>query len=99
MTVYAIVRTLEAGWPDEQERFKELGFQVGDKVRVTRIEVGTSSSKVWVEGYEDSFNSVFFDNFEEDGEPLEIYKEERFYTYIHSIEDIKNFSNTRKFDC
>lgn len=37
MAVHAIVKTLEAGWPDEQERFKESGFQVGDKVRITRI--------------------------------------------------------------
>lgn len=100
MTIYATVKTLEAGWPSEQERFEELGFKVGDRVRVTRIEVGRSSSKIRLEGYDNEyFNSVFFDNFEEDGKPLDIYKDERFNTYVHSIEDIKNFYNTRKFDC
>lgn len=98
--IYTIVKTLEAGWPSEQERFKELGFKVGDRVRVIRIEVGRSSSKIRLEGYDNEyFNSVFFDDFEEDGKPLNIYKDERFNTYVHSIEDIKNFYNTRKFDC
>lgn len=94
MTIYATVKSLKGGWSLEEEQFNSYNFQLGDRIRVTRIEVGRSSSKIWLEGYEDSFNSVYFE-FEEDGKSLDIYQDKRFCTYIHRIEDL----DKRKFNC
>lgn len=81
MSIYAIVKTTDAGFPSDSEAVKSLGFKVGDKFEVERISVGRSSTEVYLEEFPSKcFNSVFF-NFEEDGTPLDIFSDDRFNSY------------------
>ena len=81
MTIYAVVKTLKAGYLSDKELVKSLGFKVGDKFEVERVSVGRSSTEVYLEEFPSKcFNSVFF-NFEEDGTPLDIFSDDRFNSY------------------
>ena len=81
MTIYAVVKTLKAGYLSDKELVKSLGFKVGDKFEVERISIGRSSTEVYLEEFpSECFNSVFF-NFEEDGTPLDIFTDDRFNSY------------------
>lgn len=82
MTVYAVVKTLRAGYDCEEEMVKSLGFKVGDKFEVNFISIGGSSTSVQLKDFADqSFNSVFFE-FEEDRKELDIFKDKRFNPYL-----------------
>lgn len=81
MTIIATVKTLNAGFPNDLETLNSLGLEVGDTFEVTKVEVGRSSSSVYLKDFPGKyFNSVFF-SFEEDGESLDILTDDRFYTY------------------
>lgn len=82
MVIIATVKTLKAGYPSDLETVKSLGFKVGDRFEVESISVGQSSTGVYLKEFPSKcFNSVFF-NFEEDGTPLDIFSDDRFYTYF-----------------
>lgn len=80
--IYAVCRTLEAGYPSDQERFNRSGIQIGDKIELEDASVGSWMSEVWLVGHEDPFNSVFFDYVDEDGEPYNIYRDKSFSQYM-----------------
>ena len=86
MTIIAIVETLEAGYDYQKQKMIDLGFKVGDRIEVKDIVVHHSSTDVYLEGYESSFNSVFFE-FEENGEELDIYNDRRFNDYLSMYGD------------
>ena len=86
MTIIAIVETLEAGYDYQKQKMIDLGFKVGDRIEVKDIVVHQSSTDVYLEGYSDSFNSVFFE-FEENGEELDIYNDRRFNDYLSMYGD------------
>ena len=86
MTIIAIVETLEAGYGYRKQKMIDLGFKVGDRIEVKDIVVHQSSTDVYLEGYSDSFNSVFFE-FEENGEELDIYNDRRFNDYLSMYGD------------
>lgn len=81
MTVYAIVKTLEAGYDCDKKQMQDLDIKVGDRFKVTRIDMSQSSTSISLEGSTDHFNSVFF-SFEENDEPLDIYSDTRFNPYL-----------------
>ena len=86
MTIIAIVETLEAGYDYQKQKMIDLGFKVGDRIEVKDIIMHQSSTDVYLEGYSDSFNSVFFE-FEENGEELDIYNDRRFNDYLSMYGD------------
>ena len=86
MTIIAIVETLQAGYDFQKQKMIDLGFKVGDRIEVKNIVVHQSSTDVYLEGYEGSFNSVFFE-FEENGEELDIYNDRRFNDYLTMYDD------------
>lgn len=82
MAIYAVVETLRAGYDCEEERVKSLGFKVGDKFEVDYIDMGGSSTSIYLKDFPNqAFNSVFFE-FEENGEELDIYDDTRFNPYL-----------------
>ena len=81
MTIYAVVKTLKAGYLSDKELVKSLGFKVGDKYEVESISIGRSSTEVYLKEFPSKcFNSVFF-SFEEVGMPLNIFLDDRFNSY------------------
>ena len=83
MTIYAVVETLRAGYDCEEEMVKSLGFKVGDKFEVEDIDMGGSSTSIYLKDFPNQpFNSVFFE-FEENGKELGIYDDTRFNPYLN----------------
>lgn len=80
-TIYAICTTLEAGYPGDQKKIKESGIKVGDKIELKDASVGGWHTDVYLVGYEGSFNSVFFDFVDEDGNEYDIYNDKNFKSY------------------
>lgn len=81
MTVYAIVTTLDGGYDHDKEHAAEAKLKIGDRLTVKYISMGQSHTSVHVNEHTGGFNSIYFD-FEENGEPLNIYRDHRFNPYI-----------------
>ena len=79
--IYAICTTLEAGYPSDQKRIEESGIKVGDKIELADASVSGWHTDVWLVGHRGSFNSVFFDYVDEDGNEHDIYNDEDFINY------------------
>lgn len=83
MAIYAVVETLRAGYDCEEEMVKSIGFKVGDKFEVEYIDMGGSSTSIYLKDFPNHpFNSVFFE-FEENGKELDIYSDTRFNPYLN----------------
>ena len=82
MKIYAICKTLEAGFDGDQKRFNRSGIQIGDKIELEDASVGGWISEIWLVGHEDPFNSVFFDYVDENGKPYDIYRDKSFSQYM-----------------
>lgn len=54
---------------------------VGNAYKVTGIYMGSSSTTITLYGFQNEFNSVQFDFFE-DGKPLDIYSDARFNPWL-----------------
>lgn len=80
-TIYAICVTLDAGYQSDQKRIKESGINVGDKIELEDARVGGWNTDVYLVGYDGSFNSVFFDFVDEDGNEYDIYSDENYKAY------------------
>lgn len=82
MKVYAIVENTDSGYESQAGQFKSLGFEVGQRYEVEHIDMGQSSTSIYLKDYPDNcFNSVFF-TFEEGGKDLDIFSDARFNPYI-----------------
>lgn len=81
MNLIAVVKTLNAGHDFERQKMIDLGFKVGDCIPVNNINMGQSRTSIYLEGFKDSFNSVFF-NFKEDGKEINIYGDKRYNPYL-----------------
>ena len=82
MALIAIVTTLKAGYDIEKQEMNNLGIKVGDRFTVTDIDMGQSSTSIYLKEHSGHFNSVFF-NFEENGKELNIYGDPRFNPYLN----------------
>jgi hypothetical protein len=80
MTIYAIIKNLDCGYPGDREQVAKAGFKVGDRFILEDVSMGQSHTTVYL-NREGGFNSVFFD-FEENGQPLNIYADRRFNPYL-----------------
>lgn len=79
--IFAICKTLDAGYEYEKKAMAEAGIKVGDKIELRDALVGGFHTKVSLAGFEGDFNSVFFDFVDENGEEYDIYGDEDFQTY------------------
>lgn len=86
MSLIAIVTTLEAGYAFDKQQMVECNLKVGDRIPVRDIDMGQSSTSIYLDGYKGSFNSVFFE-FEENGEEIEIYGDKRYNPYLSMYDD------------
>ena len=86
MALIAIVETLNAGYDVEKQKMIDLGIKVGDRFTVTDIDMGQSSTSIYLEEHSGSFNSVFFE-FEENGEEINIYGDKRYNPYLSMYDD------------
>lgn len=86
MSLIAIVETLNAGYDVEKQEMNNLGIKVGDRFTVIDIDMGQSSTSIYLEEHSGSFNSVFFE-FEENGEEINIYNDDRYNPYLSMYDD------------
>lgn len=80
--VRAILRHPNQGTEHDHETLKEAGLKEGESYAVEEIDMRRFHTYISLEGYKQSFNSVNFD-FEENGEPLDIYSDERYNPYLN----------------
>ena len=80
--IYAICRTLDAGYPGERENLQKSGIKVGDKIELVDVSMGQSYTSVLLDGYEHGFNSVFFNFVDENGRDYNIFRDPRFNPYL-----------------
>ena len=64
----------------------ECNLKVGDRIPVRDIDMGQSSTSIYLDGYKGSFNSVFFE-FEENGKEIDIYGDKRYNPYLSMYDD------------
>lgn len=79
--IYAICTTLEAGYDGDKKKIRDSGIKVGDKIELENARVGGWSTEIYLVGYKGSFNSVFFDFVDENGEEYDIYNDKDFQSY------------------
>jgi hypothetical protein len=82
MAVYARLTKLDAGYACHKELIERCGLVVGSAHEVEHIIMGQSYTTIKLKGCNTYFNSVNFE-FEEDGKPLNIYRDARFNPYIN----------------
>lgn len=78
--ITATVVKLDAGYKSEQDKNTQLGLKIGDSFIVESIDMGQSSTTIYLENL-GGFNSVFFEFFENEI-PLDIYSDKRFNPYL-----------------
>lgn len=81
MSLIAIVKTLNAGYDSQKQKMIDLEIKVGDRFTVRDVDMGQSSTSIYLEEHSGYFNSVFF-NFEENGKEIDIYSDRRYNPYI-----------------
>ena len=79
MKLYAICTTLDAGTSYDRQEMKDSNIQIGDKLAITDIKVGSWHTDIYLDGYHHSFNSVFFKFVDENGNDYDIYSDSKFY--------------------
>lgn len=79
--IYATFKHPGAGYTHDRQLCRDAGLKLDKSYEMARIEVGSSSSKVWLVGFTGkAFNSVHFEYYELiDGQihPVDVYS--RFY--------------------
>lgn len=79
--LYAIFKYPENGTELSKKKAQEQGLVLNEKYEVVSVNMGSFYTNILLKGYNIHFNSVQFD-FEEDGEPIDIYSDRRFNPYL-----------------
>ena len=69
------------GYDYDKEYAKKMGLQVGERYEVEDISMGGSHTSIYLKDIKGSFNSVQFE-FEENGKPIDIYRDHRYNPYL-----------------
>lgn len=80
--LYARFTYPDNGWDADVERAKEAGLKVDEKYEVENISMGQSNTKIYLKEFTGCFNSVQFEFEEENGAPVNIYKDRRYNPYM-----------------
>lgn len=82
MGIYAKYLYPENGYESSKTQAINAGLEVGERYAVSNVMMGQSNTSIFLEGIAGVFNSVQFEFEEEDGTPVDIYRDRRFNTYI-----------------
>lgn len=63
---------------------KELGFKIGDKFKVTDVRMGDTSTSIYLEGYNQAFNSILFEFQKANGVSYDIYNDPKYNDRLRS---------------
>ena len=80
--LYAIFTNPEAGYDGDGECAIRKGLKVGEKYLVTYVGMGQSYTGIGLEGIEGSFNSILFKFKDENGVPVNIYRDPKYNPYM-----------------
>ena len=84
--LYAKFVEPDAGMKYDPERCKKAGLKVGERYRVSHVNMSGWYTDIYLEDHgKFSFNSVHFE-FDEDGEPIDIYRDPRYNPYMEDEE-------------
>ena len=81
--LYAICEYIDNGYDSDQKQLSKYNIKVGDRFEVEEINMGQSSTSIYLEGFEESFNSVHFRFEDEDGNRINIYDNPRYNPYYY----------------
>lgn len=79
--IYAICTTLSAGRSDDRQTIIKNNIQIGDRIKLEKAVVHNWYTEIYLVGYEDEFNSVFFKFVDENGDDYDIYSDLRFQSH------------------
>lgn len=79
MRIFAVCTTLEGGYKSDQKRILESNIQIGDKIEVETIHVYDWYTEIWLVGHEESFNSIYFEFIDDNGNEYDIYKDKNWW--------------------
>lgn len=79
--LYAKFMYPDNGREYDKKYVKEVGLKVGERYEVEDVDMGQSSTSIYLKDIKGSFNSVHFE-FEENGKPIDIYDDPRYNPYL-----------------
>lgn len=77
-SIFAIFTYPNNGYEHEQLTVKKFGFKVGQKFKVTDIRMGNTSTSIYLEGYNQAFNSILFEFQKANGISYDIYSDPKY---------------------
>ena len=77
----ALLAHKEWGYSGDIE--KVAPYPLNTVFEVENISIGQSHSSLELVGIDDSFNTINFDFFDDDGNPVNIFKDKRFNSYLN----------------
>lgn len=83
-STFAIFTYPDNGYEHEQKTVKELGFKIGDKFKVTDVRMGNTSTSIYLEGYNQAFNSILFEFQKANGVSYDIYNDPKYNDRLRS---------------
>jgi len=87
--IYAKLTSIENGYPEE--RFKLYILDKRHYYEVSEIDMGDSSTKIYLRDFKDEvFNSVNFSFYETKLKKINIYKDPRFYKTEQTSHELQN---------
>ena len=81
--LYAICEYIDNGYDSDKKQLSKYNIKVGDKFTVEWINMGQSNTSIYLEGFEENFNSVNFRFEDEDGNHINIYDDPRYNPYYY----------------
>jgi hypothetical protein len=78
--VIATLVRKDCGYESDQKQVEDMF--IGNKYEVENISVGQSHTNVYLKGHPVSFNSIHFEFTDDNGNPVDIFKDARFSPYI-----------------
>lgn len=79
--LWAIYTEEDAGFDGDKEQVKKAGLKLGEKYEVRYIDMGNWHTDVYLKGFDEPFNSVFFD-FKYKGRFVDIYEKNDYERYL-----------------
>lgn len=76
----------ENGWPTDVQKACEMKLEVGKDYPVYYVEMGRFNTRIILDGFPGTFNSVQFE-FYVDGKKIDIYSNPKFNPYIIARND------------
>lgn len=84
MKLFAKVVTFQGGYDCDKKDIKASGYQIGDMFEVSFVDMGQSYTSIYDAKDNKSYNSVYFDFFNDMGNQIDIYKSPYYNPYIQN---------------